>query len=53
MRSQPRLHSTALISAALCLALPVLAQAASVDPRRAHGAAVVLDTHFDTPANFS
>jgi membrane dipeptidase len=24
-----------------------------MDPRRAHKAAVVLDTHFDTPANFS
>lgn len=53
MRLQPRLRATACISALLCLAPPVLAQAAPLDPRRAHQAAVVLDTHFDTPANFS
>jgi membrane dipeptidase len=41
--------------ASLCLpaflSLSVTASAASPDPRRVHEAAVVLDTHFDTPAN--
>ena len=53
MRLQPRLRATACITALLCLAPPVLAEAAPIDPWRAHKAAVVLDTHFDTPANFS
>ena len=41
--------------ASLCLStflsLSVTASAAGLDPRRVHEAAVVLDTHFDTPAN--
>lgn len=45
--------SKAVLTASLLVALPVIAQAASLNPRKAHEAAVVLDTHFDTPANLS
>jgi membrane dipeptidase len=45
--------STAALTASLLLILPAAGQAASPNPRKAHEAAVVLDTHFDTPANLS
>jgi membrane dipeptidase len=45
--------SAAVLTAALLLAPPLAAQAAAPNARKVHEAAVVLDTHFDTPANLS
>ena len=52
MRTRSFLTSAAPLAILLGIALPTLVQAAGPDPRRVHEAAVVLDTHFDTPANF-
>ena len=49
MPPRPALLASFCVSA--FLSLSVTASAASPDPRRVHEAAVVLDTHFDTPAN--
>ena len=49
MPPRPALLASLCLSTFLCLS--VTASAAGLDPRRVHEAAVVLDTHFDTPAN--
>jgi membrane dipeptidase len=48
---RPALLASLCLSALLSLSVTAPASAARPDPRRVHEAAVVLDTHFDTPAN--
>ncbi|WP_333586636.1 dipeptidase [Phenylobacterium sp.] len=45
------MHPRALLASLIVLSLPAAALAQT--PREMHEAAIVLDTHFDTPANFS
>ena len=51
MPPRPALLASLCLSALLSLSVTAPAYPASPDPRRVHEAAVVLDTHFDTPAN--
>lgn len=51
MPPRPPLLASLCLSALLSLSVTAPAYPASPDPRRVHEAAVVLDTHFDTPAN--
>ena len=51
MPPRPALLASLCLSTFLSLSVNASASAASPDPRRVHEAAVVLDTHFDTPAN--
>ena len=51
MPPRSALLASLCLSTLLSLSVTAAASAASPDPRRTHEAAVVLDTHFDTPAN--
>ena len=53
MPPRSALLASLCLSTLLSLSVTTAASAASPDPRRTHEAAVVLDTHFATPANLS
>lgn len=48
-----KIHSLLLAGLLASAATAAFAQTAAPDPKTMHEQAVVLDTHFDTPANFS